>query len=227
MMLEKIKRIYRQFFRNQPKYKITYKTKTERHGTVYGGWNIIPNSLNGDSIVYSFGLGEDISFDLSIIKKYGCLVHGFDPTPQVTEWLKTQDLTDKFKFHPIGLSHEDGILTFYAPVSDDLFSHTIIPKSNSVAVEVPCQKIKTIAESLKHDHIDLLKMDIEGFEYKVLENLFISKIRPKQILVEFHHFFPEIGNEPTEKMIQKLEENGYHLYNVADSFCEYSFILIV
>ena len=52
-----------------------------------------------------------------------------------------------------------------------------------------------------------------------------ENIKPKQLLVEFHHFFPEVGNDKTEKMIQTLEQNGYSLFNVADSFCEYSFLL--
>lgn len=223
-MLEKVKRIYRLFFRNPPKHKLTYKSKMERHGTVYGGWNIIPNSLNRDSIVYSFGIGQDISFDISIIEKYGCTVHGFDPTPRVIEWLKTQNVSDKFKFYPIGLSNQDGTLTFYTPEHENHISHTITASPVSKAIEVPCQKIKTIAASLRHDHIDLLKMDIEGFEYDVLDNLLSDTIRPKQLLVEFHHIFPEIGNKPTEDMIQKLESNGYHLFSVSDSFCEFSFL---
>ena len=222
--MEKIKRIYRQLFRNQPKFKITFKTKIERHGTVYGGWNIIPNSLNANSVVYSFGIGKDISFDLSLIKKYGCIVHGFDPTPEVAAWLKTQQITLDFKFYPVGLSNQDGYLTFYTPENQNNISHTILPSPLSQAIDVPCQKVSTIAASLNHETIDLLKMDIEGFEFLVLDNLLADKIRPKQLLIEFHHFFPEIGNKRTEDMIQKLEKNGYNLFSVSDSFCEYSFV---
>lgn len=223
-MIEKIKRVYRLLFKNPPKHKITYNTKIERHGNVYGGWDIIPNSLNVNSVIYAFGVGLDISFDLSLIKKYGCTVHGFDPTPRVAEWLRTQYLPNDFKFHPIGLSDEDGVLIFYTPEDKNNISHTISPSLGSEAIEVPCQKLKTIAQMMKHDHIDLLKMDIEGFEYKVLDNMLADNLRPKQLLIEFHHFFPEIGNNRTEDMIQKLENNGYRLFNVADSFCEYSFV---
>lgn len=40
-------------------------------GTNYGGW-ILPTdcSLNEDSIIYSGGVGEDISFDILLSLKY-------------------------------------------------------------------------------------------------------------------------------------------------------------
>ena len=34
-----------------------------------------------------------------------------------------------------------------------------------------------------------MKMDIEGAEYDVINNLIETSVRPKQILVEFHHRF--------------------------------------
>lgn len=222
--MEKIKRIYRYLFKNPPKVKITYSTTSERHGTVYGGWNIMPNSLNSDSIIYSFGIGEDISFDISIIRKYGCKVYGFDPTLRVVEWIKKQDLYDKFLFYPIALSEKDGLMTFYSPKDELNVSHTIIKNTDSKAVEVECKCIESISNMLNHTNIDLLKMDIEGFEYSVLENMLSSKIRPKQLLIEFHHFYPEIGNIRTENIIKLLEKNSYELFAIADSFCEYSFV---
>ena len=224
-MLEKIKRYYRLWFKNPPKYKLSFKTNIERHGTVYGGWNIIPNSLNKNSIVYSFGIGEDISFDLSLIKKYACNVHAFDPTPRVTEWLKKQKLPEPFIYYPLALSDSDGLLTFYTPENEGNISHKAFASNNSRAVEVKAQKLKSIAKSLNSASIDLLKMDIEGFEYPVLENMLADNIKPKQLLIEFHHLFPEVGNQKTENMIAKLEANGYRLFSVADSICEFSFIL--
>lgn len=224
MLLEKAKRAYRFYFKNPPKAKIAFKTKIERHGSSYGGWNIIPDSLDKNSVVYSFGIGQDVSFDQSIIRKYGCKVHGFDPTPRVIDWLKTQNIAQEFVFHPIGLSHEDGTLTFYTPKNEQNISHTAHKSENSVAMEVSCKKLATILKELKHEKIDVLKMDIEGFEYAVLENMIKERIFPTQLLVEFHHFFPEKENSDTENMISFLATNGYQLFNVSDSFCEYSFI---
>ena len=50
-------------------------------GTNYGGW-IIPknNELNDKSIIYSVGVGEDISFDLLLQCKYNSNIILIDPT---------------------------------------------------------------------------------------------------------------------------------------------------
>jgi hypothetical protein len=52
-----------------------------KFGTQYGGW-FIPNdiSLNENSIIYSAGVGEDISFDLMLQDKYNCNILLIDPT---------------------------------------------------------------------------------------------------------------------------------------------------
>lgn len=225
-MIEKVKRIYRLFFKSTPKFNVKYPTKIERHGTIYGGWNIIPNSLTKDSIIYSVGIGEDISFDLSLINKYDCQIQAFDPTPKVIEWIKSQSLPSQFTFHPIALSSNDGTLTFYTPEKEGNISHTAYSRKSTKAVEVKALTVKSISKMLSHKHIDLLKMDIEGFEYDVLSNMIADGIKPKQLLVEFHHFFPEVGNKKTEDAIAFLEANGYKLFSVADSLYEFSFLLI-
>jgi FkbM family methyltransferase len=223
-MIEKLKRYYRLWFKNPPKHRISYQTKIERHGSIYGGWNIMPKSLTEESIVYTFGIGEDISFDLSLIQKYNCTVQAFDPTPRVTEWLEAQNLPKNFVYHPVALSNEDGTLTFYTPENKAHISHKAFASENSKPVIVECQKLSSILKKQGDAHIDLLKIDIEGFEYAVLENMIVENIKPKQLLVEFHHFFPEVGNQKTEEAILFLQKNGYKLFNVADSFCEFSFV---
>ena len=45
-------------------------------------WDVLPDELGSDSIVYSFGVGEDVTFDLALIDRYGMTVHAFDPTPK-------------------------------------------------------------------------------------------------------------------------------------------------
>mgnify|MGYP001380326887 FL=1 len=53
----------------------------EKLGTNYGGWYIPKNiNLNKNSIVYSGGVGEDMSFDLLLNDKYGCKMFLIDPT---------------------------------------------------------------------------------------------------------------------------------------------------
>jgi FkbM family methyltransferase len=221
-MIEKLKRIYRKLFRNPPKYRIDSKINSERHGSLYGGWNIIPAILDQNSIVYSIGIGRDISFDLSIISQYKCQIFAYDPTPEVKTWINGQNIPREFIFHPVGLSSEDGFLKFYTPKEKGHISHSAFANDNSLELEVASQRLKTMMMEHKHNHIDLLKMDIEGFEYSIIDDLIECDIKPKQLLIEFHHFFPQVGNDRTEEAIQKLKDYGYQLYYVSNSFCEYS-----
>ena len=75
-----------------------------------------------------------------------------------------------------------------------------------------------------HDKIDVLKMDIEGSEYEVIEHIKKHQIDIKQILVEFHPHLEIHGRMKTLKAINKLEAMGYHCYGRSDSLLEYSFI---
>ncbi len=77
---------------------------------------------------------------------------------------------------------------------------------------------------MKHSKIDLLKMDIEGAEYSVLKDMESVNIRPKQLLIEFHHRFPNVGIGETKKAIRIVKRMGYGLFSVSSSGEEYSFI---
>ena len=91
------------------------------------------------------------------------------------------------------------------------------------AIQVQMKQLSTIMNELGHTDINLLKMDIEGSEYEVIRSLESSSIRPKQLLVEFHHRFPEIGPSKTLSAIQELREIGYQLFSVSDSGEEFGF----
>ena len=53
----------------------------EKLGTNYGGWYVPLNmNLNENSIIYSGGVGEDMSFDLLLQCKYNCDILLIDPT---------------------------------------------------------------------------------------------------------------------------------------------------
>jgi hypothetical protein len=65
----------------------------QKYGSNYGGWVVATDYLNKDFVIYSFGVGEDVSFYLDIISKYGLTVHAFDPTPRSIDWVKKQNWT--------------------------------------------------------------------------------------------------------------------------------------
>lgn len=197
-----------------------------RLGSDYGGWTICPERINSSSLVYSFGVGEDISFDLSLIEHYGCRIFAFDPTPRSIRWVNMQRLPANFEMHPFGIAAFDGETLFYPPDNPDHVSHTILSrgKHNGKAIRLPVRRLGSIMHSLRHSRIDILKMDIEGAEYEVLKDVMTSELDVSQILVEFHHRFSITGPLRTLGAVKLLRKNGYALFSVSRNREEFSFI---
>ncbi|MCK9462251.1 MAG: FkbM family methyltransferase [Proteobacteria bacterium] len=191
----------------------------------YGGWDVAANGIDADSVVYSFGVGEDASFDIELIERYGITIHAFDPTPRSIEWVDKQRFPSKFIMHEFGIAAFDGLASFHPPENPEHVSHTMLdrPSTMGKVITVPVKRLVTIMNELGHNNVDILKMDIEGAEYNVIGDLENSNIRPKQILVEFHHRFPGIGMRKTKEAIKKLRLMGYLLFSVSNEE-EYCFL---
>ncbi|MDD2822968.1 MAG: FkbM family methyltransferase [Candidatus Daviesbacteria bacterium] len=194
-------------------------------GTPYGGWTIALEGINKNSIIYSFGIGTDISFDLDLIKKYSLTINAFDPTPKSLEWLKQQKIPKSLKVYQWGIADYDGKEKFTLPPQENFVSFRKTKKDKSDKnIKLPVFQLSTIMKKLGHKRIDILKMDIEGFEYQVIENILKSNLEIKQILVEFHHRFSGFSKKDTEKAINKLNKFGYKIFNISDVGLEYSLI---
>ena len=197
-----------------------------RFGSDYGGWDVANTSIDTHSIVYSFGVGEDASFDTGLIEEYNLIIHAFDPTPKSIKWVKRQSFSGRFVMHEYGIAAFDGNVSFYPPENPAHVSHTLLdrPSTKAKAISVPVKRLSTIMKELGHNHIDILKMDIEGAEYDVINDISKSDIRPHQILVEFHHRFPGVGIKRTKDAIDRLRTTGYMLFSVSVTNEELCFI---
>lgn len=210
-----------------PKTTIQHKLKSEFLGSEYGGWAITPTQLSSKSIVYSLGIGEDISFDIEIIKKYKVNVFAFDPTLKSVKWLKQQALPKKFKHYQYAISDYSGTGKFYPPIKQAHVSYTLDHlKKNQNFLKVRVRKISNMMDMLKHQKIEILKMDTEGSEYKIIPSLIKEGIYPKQILIEFHHRFRQFSKEDTNETIKMLNNQGYKVFFISENGDQYSFVKI-
>jgi FkbM family methyltransferase len=195
-------------------------------GTEYGGYAVCPAELSQESLVYSFGVGCDVSFDEALIAARGLTVHAFDPTPRSIEWVEQQTLPAGFVFHPWGIADFDGTARFHAPKDPTHVSHTLLSGGDmgTGTVEVPVFRLRTIMQKLGHDHLDVLKMDIEGAEYGVLGDLLSGEVSIPQLLIEFHHHRSGVALEQTQTAIEALERAGYRAFHESKSGYEFSFL---
>ena len=159
-------------------------------------------------VVYSFGSNGDDQFESDIMKKTKCEVFTFDPTmtPEQESMLSPSVYKN---FHGLGLASYDGMMKIGG-------------------IERKVRNLKTIMNDFKHKRIDVLKVDIEGAEYDVFEELYSSGFPDvRQILVEVHAFkhFQELNNNGSvlqnpsklrtrlDRFFTVLEREGFRLFH--------------
>ena len=175
-------------------------------------WTIVPDNLGPRSNVLSAGAGNDISFELELIRTFGCNPVLVDPSPTGVATVE-RELGQGARLHflPLALSDHDGVMNFAAP-TDGIEGSFRPTREQTATVKFQCKKLGTVMSERHWDHIDLLKMDIEGAEYSVLDQMLQSRCDVRQICVEFHHgpTFDQ-SRMNTVRAILALRRAGYDL----------------
>lgn len=204
-----VSRLLPQQFRHQLRHSFDslYSKRVPDKETIgaLSQWTIVTRGLRSDAVIYSGGVGEDITFEQELIRRFGVRIHIFDPAP-VAERTISLAHSDGLLFKPIGLAASSAAKF---SIGGGTASSTWLKAGGSETL--PCTSLAEEMKSNGHDSIDLLKIDIEGFEYEVLESCFEEHIPIKQLCVEFHDFFPEIPKAKTTKMIRTLQSHGFDL----------------
>lgn len=183
-------------------------------------------------IVYSFGIGEDLSFSAQLAEKYKNVeIYAFDPTPKAVAFVEKyeKNIFTKFEFFPIGLSDKDFITNFYLPKNPQYVSGSEISNPNvdsDNVIKVQMHTLKYIMDMLGHKSIDLLKLDIEGSEFAAIPQ--ILKTLPQgsieEICVEVHNRFYSDGEERLKHTLDLLRKSGYSLAYISRTKEELTFI---
>ena len=196
--------------------KVAGRKDLKEIGTEYGGW-VVPASLfNEDSICYCVGCGEDISFDTGLIDQFGCDVYGFDPTPRAIEHVRrVAGNNPKYHFLEIGLWDKEDTLKFFVPENPDHVSHSLLNlQKTEDYISAKVKRLFPLMEELGHHKLDLLKIDIEGAEYRVLESIIEDTIDIQVICVEYDECYNPLDKNYTARIrasINSLISNGYSL----------------
>jgi len=221
-------RIKRKLLGQKPVRPVTMRRETERLGSAYGGWVVLPDQLDERSVVYSAGVGEDTSFDEALIERFGCRVHAIDPTPKAHAHIDRRRavgaLDERFECLPYALGAGDGHATFRLPANDGHVSGSMEADAAGLGeqtLDVEVRSLASIARELGHERIDLLKVDIEGSEYQLIEGFCREPFPVAQFLFEVHPQLFADGPARTERAVGALCDLGYEVFAVSRLAMEY------
>lgn len=199
---------------------------SRRVGTSYGGWTFAPTLLHSRSVIYSFGLGTDISWDLEIIKAIGCEVHGFDNMSTSNKWfLKQGSPGPNFHRHPYFLSHIDETVELRLPTGSGASYANVETGSalgfrdKAASISLEARSVGSIMQMLNHSCIDVLKIDIESAEFKIFDEMSrqvtagisAHPLPVCQLLVNFHSRLHPLGHQIKDYAMLALAKLGFRL----------------
>ena len=183
--------------------------RTARLGTDYGGWSVPVGQVQPGWTCYTAGVGEDASFDLALAE-IGCEIVAIDPTPRAVTYMQPLLRSrENIRLAPYALWSEDGEVDFYPPADPAHVSFSIDNRQHTAdPVRVPARTISTVAHEFGHRRIDLLKLDIEGAEYPVLDSADLRALGVRVLCVEYH---PDHGIRRMVGAIRSVVRQGYRV----------------
>jgi FkbM family methyltransferase len=240
MLLKSLKTTYRQFRLRRARVLDESASTIEALGrpVELGNWTMFPGPLSPHSVVYSFGVGNNIAWDLAVIERCGATVHAFDPTPASIAWVRKQNLPDAFEFHSWGLAASDGELTFYPPrkAGNTHYSQErrrppwvryLVPRAGDRSpppVLAPVRRLQSTLAALGHPRVDVLKLDVEGSEFEAIPDILASGIEIDQLLVEIHYHFPSRSFRDGLRLIEQIQAAGFRCFHISPRGLEFSFV---
>src|ERR1035441_2904199 len=142
--------------------------------------------LNADSIVLDIGANQG-EFSHGIIQRFGCRVISAEPLGELCEQIDRHPLLHLFN---TALGGKNQSITMN--VFTERCASVLGPVTTDESMRIQTVPMVTLAEFRRQasaDHVDLLKIDIEGAEIDLFDACKDDELKEiKQITVEFHEF---------------------------------------
>jgi FkbM family methyltransferase len=149
-----------------------------------------------------------------------------EPQPAVFERLRANYDTQKERliFENLAISDHSGQITMYGPKRDHAdptaYETTVTSVDSKVtgkqlrrsrgqleALKVPCLTLNGLLEKHQMNSPDVLQIDVEGHEFKILSNLDLSRFTPLMIQFECGH----LSASDIDQTVQRLTKANYRV----------------
>jgi FkbM family methyltransferase len=153
----------------------------------YGGYEIPASLLNEGSTCVLAGVGEDISFDLGLIARFGCTVHAVDPVPRAASFVAEAAAHEpRLVFHPVALWSRDETLTFHAPREGGYVSQSATNLHGTQPdITADARSVRSFMDQIGAQRLDLLKISAEGSEYEIIDHVLSEELPMTVLCVEY------------------------------------------
>lgn len=161
--------------------------------------------LTSDSVVLDIG-GFKGDFAERISNKFKCTIHIFEPMKAAARYIGNRAKKNPKVFvHPVGVGGKTEDITIYIPKGKD--EATMHPGDTEVAKEeqIKVVDVVDVINNVDAEHIDLMKLNIEGAEFDLLDRLIEKGLHKKvtDIQIQFHKIADD-SEERRDKIRQKL-----------------------
>lgn len=198
-----------------PDSQYLYKNKI----TIIGGKAVCLNMIPKGSTIISGGVGNDLEFEKQLILKKRCRVIGFDPTDTAEHFVSKH--TQSLKFNKNYSFKKKAISSSSEPIKLYFGDNDFMSSASSGHINVKSENFKLCEavsfESIlaQYKDISYVKLDIEGPEYDIVQN--IENINIPQLSIEFHHHCDEkYSLADTLNCINKFIDMDYEVFDYGE-----------
>lgn len=179
-------------------------------GSEYGGY-VVPTSLVEDGwVCYCVGTGADISFELDLLELAEVQVRSFEAVRNLADHVRgLAGDNPRLSIEHAAIALADGPVRMqvsHVPVSQSVSAAGLYDGANYV--EVPGRTLRSLMASHGDDRIELLKIDVEGFEYELFPSLDLSELGVMVLCTQLHHT-ASVGE--AKRLVARLATDGYEL----------------
>ena len=168
-------------------------------------------------------IGHHSMFAASVVGNTG-KVYSFEPIPRIYNQLLDSVHLNKFdnivKAYNFALGEKDEVKNLYLEPKNIGGSSLVEARGRNEKIEVKIAKGDDTLLNL--NKIDLIKIDVEGYEYEVLSGIkdSLTKYKPAIILEFSGEFYKNRTDDHGDKIISLLQNLKYSIFDIEDAMEE-------